>query len=69
MGTRISGKISDILGNFDYMAHWGALKTREELIGKPLKYYVKGDIRTSVIIGKIVDCDPTADTWWAETVL
>lgn len=68
MHKRIKGSISSILGNFDYMTHWGAIKTREELIGKPVKYDI-GDVGEKVIIGKIVDCDPTTDEWWAEILI
>ena len=62
---RITGKISALLGNFDYMACWGALKTREEIIGKPIKYGI-GDSGKKLIVGKIVDADPTTDEWWGE---
>lgn len=65
MGLRIKGKISSILGNFDYMACWGALKTREMLIGRPVRYDV-GDVGEKTTVGVIVDCDPTTDEWWAE---
>lgn len=65
MGKRIKGSISGILGNFDYMACWGALKTREELIGKPIRFDIS-DVGEKVEVGKIIDCDPENDAWLGE---
>lgn len=65
MGKRIKGSISEILGNFDYMACWGVQKTREELIGKPIRFDI-GDVGEKVEVGKIIDCYPENDAWLGE---
>lgn len=64
MNKRISGSISRMLGNFDYMSNWGALKTREEIIGKPVVHYTPDG--RMIPIGVITDADPTTDEWFAE---
>lgn len=64
MGTRVTGSISAMLGNFDYMTHWGPFKTREEIIGKPIIRILECGERVS--IGEITDADPTTDEWFGE---
>lgn len=62
---RIRGNISDMLGNFDYMSHWGVAKTRDEIIGKPILFTI-GDAGEKIPLGKIVDCDPENNAWLGE---
>ena len=61
--TAVTGEISDLLGNFDYMSIWGPFKTRDEIIGKPIVRIIDAYGNRDVI-GEITDCDPTTNEWW-----